>query len=753
MAIEIFNSSSAPPAQSQSYPLMQAQMQSTSGALDTADLDILAKYQRVSLSVWASLVSDGRTPAQIFAYLKAANPNISIRNYISLREHNKDGTSTVGTQSAVRDKINAESQPGEASWWLVTATNAKIEDFPGQWLVNFSQNVTADGNGKYFWDYYADRVFEADGEFGSAMTGLDGIFIDLFRKGSSDAADWNGNSVDAAVGSAESIDEYSTGHERFVTRLRSNFQTTHGASAIIEGNVGTWQTDTGTDPLGVNPFPYASDLLDSGMIEFVIGPATSWISESFSTWSNVRSWCENVFSRFDGGSADCSIWVDTTPGGGMTEYEILRYGLTFSLCISDGGCVVSWNSNAGPPRYYDELDNAGRDSPGWLGVAVDARQTSARWAQGPDGVWGREFEHGFVIHNPKGNGQQTITAPAGLWQRINGTQDPTVNDGTPVGSTITIPERSGLILRRVDGGVLNTTSLNFEFANNFPTGPYPQEQTVGTGIGRVDISWRDGYLASSDDPNWPTTEIDTVNVYEGTESMKLTVPGATGVNTSSPSNSPYRTDIRLTTVNGIGLLREPNSVWKDETLWVGFAVRLGEGWPLPGTDDTNTVIWQIHDESYDYPGDPYLSVDTSPSVAVEIWPINGVHQWVVSNEYNTPASTNKKERIFPFTSGGDYTNDIGQWVRFVVQVYLSPEDPSVSPGFVRVWKNGVLVVDQSGVTTFVDQPRFGYQTFSCYRTGHRYRDHSGVFLNLDSMRIAADSDGGNYTTVNPDSYL
>jgi hypothetical protein len=63
------------------------------------------------------------------------------------------------------------------------------------------------------------------------------------------------------------------------------------------------------------------------------------------------------------------------------------------------------------------------------------------------GVMGREFDNGFLLLNPKGNGQQTIAEPPnGPWKKIAGGQRAT-NDGSLIGPSLTIPDERALFLK------------------------------------------------------------------------------------------------------------------------------------------------------------------------------------------------------------------------------------------------------------------------------------------------------------------
>jgi hypothetical protein len=59
-------------------------------------------------------------------------------------------------------------------------------------------------------------------------------------------------------------------------------------------------------------------------------------------------------------------------------------------------------------------------------------------------VYRRNFEHGTVLVNPKGNGAKTVTIEAG-YHRFQGNQAPAVNNGQPV-TSVTLADRDGIFL-------------------------------------------------------------------------------------------------------------------------------------------------------------------------------------------------------------------------------------------------------------------------------------------------------------------
>ncbi len=119
-------------------------------------------------------------------------------------------------------------------------------------------------------------------------------------------------------------------------------------------------------------------------------------------------------------------------------YQDFRYAFATTLML-DGYFSASVGGYHEVP-WFDEYDLAGNSNSKWLGMPIDPPQTDAY----QNGVWMRRFEHGLALVNPKGNGPQTVDVPAG-YHHIEGTQAPTINDGTPAMSVM-LADRDGLLL-------------------------------------------------------------------------------------------------------------------------------------------------------------------------------------------------------------------------------------------------------------------------------------------------------------------
>jgi hypothetical protein len=121
--------------------------------------------------------------------------------------------------------------------------------------------------------------------------------------------------------------------------------------------------------------------------------------------------------------------------GSRTDYKGFRYG--FAFCLLDDGYYNFTDSKAnyyGVP-WFDEYDAK-------LGSAISAPPT-APWQKG---VYRRDFQNGVVLLNPKGN--SAVELDMGVeFRRINGAQDPTVNNGQLAGK-VRLAGREAIVLLR-----------------------------------------------------------------------------------------------------------------------------------------------------------------------------------------------------------------------------------------------------------------------------------------------------------------
>jgi hypothetical protein len=198
--------------------------------------------------------------------------------------------------------------------------------------------------------------------------------------------------------------------------------------------------------LEMSRFQPVNSLLDQkyhgGLQEFLMG--LSWSVEEWGGWATMMQWYRWCIALLrDPKLAIFHITDDYLVSQyGFSPYRVIRYGLC--SCLLDNGWFAYSNAeNHTSTIWADEYN--------WdLGQPTQTPRTSAYSL----GVYLREFDNGCAIVNPKGNGTRTITLPSAgagkRWDRLSGTQDPTVNNGATNVTSVTINERDGLILKRVN---------------------------------------------------------------------------------------------------------------------------------------------------------------------------------------------------------------------------------------------------------------------------------------------------------------
>ena len=152
-----------------------------------------------------------------------------------------------------------------------------------------------------------------------------------------------------------------------------------------------------------------------------------------------------------------NVNTDNTGGAGSrSDYRAVRYGLTTTL-LGDGYFSYDEGTNNHATLWsYDEFDVYLGAPKSELQNVYNPQQTSI-----DQGVWLREFEEGQVIVNAT-TGAKTIRLD-GEFEKLHGTQDPNVNDGSIV-YEVTIPSQDGIILLRPIEEIIGATFVNGAFA-------------------------------------------------------------------------------------------------------------------------------------------------------------------------------------------------------------------------------------------------------------------------------------------------
>ena len=361
-----------------------------------ANLPQLAKWDVVILDA----DQQERSAAQILK-LRQLNPSIKILAYVPSEE-----IADARFNESSNYPFGKLAQQIQNSWYVHDANGNKDFFWQGSSLLNVTDEGPTDPSGRRWNDELPDFIHQD-----VLSSGLwDGIFLD----NSFDAISYYAKSpVDLdrdgkADAKATENAAWRQGMTKILSRIHAN-----DPSAILVGNGG---------------FFYAKQL-DGAFFEGF--PSYDWAIN----WKEFRQATSQ--SRQPTYSA---INANTSNRGAQTDYQAMRYGLASAL---EGGGLYSFDNgdeNHNTLWWYDEYD-----------VPLGAPRAAPRALVGGSGVgistavWARDFQNGIAVLNST-NATKRVALP-GVFEKIRGTQDPSVNDGTIV-TSIDLAAHDGLLLLR-----------------------------------------------------------------------------------------------------------------------------------------------------------------------------------------------------------------------------------------------------------------------------------------------------------------
>ena len=362
--------------------------------------------------------------------------------------------STIGTkvlQYNICDNVDfvTPSQPtwkaqvDANNWYLYAkgtsgtkATNFYSSDF---WQTNSTTYVTPDANGHMLEDAFAiftDAEYRT-GSTKNAAKSLDGHYHDnvLFVARTDGDFDRNGTTDSAKdFGLA-----WRTGLRRYFDELaKIDPNLIRFANLDDMGELGI------TDPTDTAAAAPLDGILHGALLEGFMG--ATWANETWAGWTvamNEYRFRENMtIAPHLAVAGHMNVAANGSDPSDATPWRAMRYGMA-SVALEDGYYAYSPSNGYSDSDLYsfDELGgNDGGPPIGYLGWPTEAPPKSA-WKQG---VWRRDFDHGIVLVNPKGNGAQTVSL-GGTFKHLVGKQNPALNDGSSV-TSVTLADRDGLVL-------------------------------------------------------------------------------------------------------------------------------------------------------------------------------------------------------------------------------------------------------------------------------------------------------------------
>ena len=376
----------------------------------------------VELATWDVVLLDMdqqvRNPEKI-QRLRSLNPDIKIIAYIASQEIKQ---ANFTSESFLLSRQLADSIPEE--WFLRAPGGGRISWWSGSWMLNVTDSAPL-VNGQR-WNTFLPQFISQR----LMSSGLwDGVILDnTWDNISYFVADYDLNGDGQKEESAAADAAWQAGMRTIISNTRSMI----GGNKLIIGN--------GTVVYG--------PLLDGVIFENF--PNVSWDQEAYQYRTTPN-----------GSQGNYHILNSTTANSGnRADYRAMRYGLATALLGDGYYSFDDGDQNHGQTWRYDEYDIS-------LGNSTNSARQVASLGLG-SGVWRRDFESGVVFVNSTGE-RQAVNLGSEVLEKLSGTQDPTINDGTRL-NYLRLDGKDGVILKRTTPApkdIIGATFFNGSFVRVF----------------------------------------------------------------------------------------------------------------------------------------------------------------------------------------------------------------------------------------------------------------------------------------------
>ena len=348
-----------------------------------------------------------------FEEIREENPDVIILAYVPTVSYNGIW------EASLYDSLKAGIL---SSWWLRDASGEQVSIWPNTEALNLTS-----GWNTYLADWTIEEVMD---------TGYwDGIFY---------------NEVSAEIDFVDDVDLDRDGEaDRAST---ANNAWTDGLVTLLS------RTRSRVDPEDIIVINGSSNL---ELMPYVNGR----LFESFPTpWEGSGTWTELTQRYLDleeevGYDPIFIINSNSNNTGNATNYQQIRFHLTTTL-LGDGYFSYDYGTSSHEQTwYYDEYDIA-------LGEPVEEPKDllDPENETISQSVWERDYENGKAILNSTSSSQRVRLD--GDYEKIHGTQDATVNDGSIV-SSVTLAANDGLLLLRPLQDIFDAVFTNGAFVRIF----------------------------------------------------------------------------------------------------------------------------------------------------------------------------------------------------------------------------------------------------------------------------------------------
>lgn len=353
-----------------------------------------------------------------FRVMKEANPDIIILAYVASEE-------VLESNLAITDVNNPEYKlysklSSNEDWYLKNTSGEYLNFYPGTRLIN----VTTEWK-KQLPKFMANKIIKQNPDHWDGIF-YDNCFNDISWIDDNVDVDQDGQADDWPDADAD----WKTGMNKMMKQTRERLPN----KVIVCNSNGDFYT-----------------YINGRLIE-------AFPSSYDGNWSGSMEKYFNVLDEAD----DPSVVIVNTVANSSdaSNYQLMRYNLTSTL-MGDG--FASFDQSVDFHHslwWYDEYSVA-LGQPLGDPYNVETGDGPENWNRG---VWRRNFENGIVIVNSSSDTKR-ITLEDGF-EKILGTQDTAVNDGTVVGS-VRIDSEDGIILQTRIAQVMGNPYINGTFAKVF----------------------------------------------------------------------------------------------------------------------------------------------------------------------------------------------------------------------------------------------------------------------------------------------
>jgi len=341
--------------------------------------------------------------------IKQLNPKVKLLAYVNSSEISE---ARFRGAAGSPGKIMASQIP--EAWFLSKPDGSRIQWWAGNWIMNASDQCPS-VNGKQWNDFLGPYIHDTIMSQGI----WDGVFLDAAYD---DVTNFSGGQVDVnRDGLVEKPADVNASWRRGMTELITKVRQANPNILIMNNSSALYAP------------------LTNGTL-FENFPRNGFAS-TFSQFTKALT--QNASPKIS------ALNTNTNNQEQQNNYKLMRYGLAsalvgdgyYSFDAGDSGHFRTW--------WYDEYDAPIGNPSGAPRVVSGAANTAA--------VWSRTYSRGYVVVNSTKKSAD-VSLP-GEFERLQGSQDPTTNNGSIV-TKVTVPAEDGVVLiRRSEATEVKGTSF------------------------------------------------------------------------------------------------------------------------------------------------------------------------------------------------------------------------------------------------------------------------------------------------------